>query len=305
MQRLPRTDLAPRENTYSHSNPSLLVEEGEVFIVETVNSGQPVIRSEDDVKKPFYKRQLSGPIYVNGVKPGDSLIIEILEINPVGHARSRVVAKSGDHFETVRHCFLEIIAGKCLFPGVGATPLRPMIGEINVIPADVSAGNPGDHGGNMDVSLISAGNILHLRAQCEGGLLLIGDLHAIMGEGEILGIAAEMAGEVALRIKRNNSLSLERPAVFYRDQVAFIASHVCRREAIRIALEDATSFVQRYSQANEEEARLYVIDTADLHNGGVFLEESLTEINRQIRTVWLEVSIATLQGFSPLETISY
>jgi amidase len=185
----------------------------------------------------------------------------------------------------------------CRFPGVGQVPLRMMIGEIHATPADSGAPNPGDHGGNMDVTLIRQGNVLYLRSQLEGGLVVLGDLHAIMGEGESFGVAAEMAGEVTLTIRKDNHLPLARPAVFTGNTMAFIASRIDRREAIQLALEDATAFVQKYSGATEEEARLYVIDTGDLHNGGVFLEDYVEDIPTQVRSVFYEMPLEPLKGF--------
>ena len=223
------------------------------------------------------------------------LAIEVVDIRPEGHARSRAIARTEAYYETVRHCFLEIADGMCRFPGVGQVPLRTMIGEIHVTPADAGAPNPGDHGGNMDVSLIRQGSVLYLCSQLEGGLIVLGDLHSIMGEGESFGVAAEMAGEVTLTIRKDNRMRLARPAVRTTDTMAFIASRVDRRQAIRLALEDATAFVQQFSDASEEEARLYVVDTADLRNGGVFLEDYVEDIPTQIRTVLYDVPLAPLR----------
>ncbi len=296
ISRLTREHLVPNQDSYAFRHPAIEVDDGETLIVETINSGQPIIRNAGDVEKPFIVRQQTGPIFIRGVQPGDLLAIEIHEIRPEGHARSRAMAKTGGCYETVRHCFLEIADGMCRFPGVGQVPLRTMIGEIHVTPADAGSPNPGDHGGNMDVTLIKPGNVLYLRSQLEGGLVVLGDLHGIMGEGETFGIAAEMAGEVTLTIRVDDSLPLVRPAVFTGDTLAFIASRVDRREAIRLALEDATGFVQRYSNATEEEARLYVIDTVDLRNGGVFLEDNIEDIPTQIRTVFYDMPLAALRG---------
>jgi amidase len=297
MKRLSREHLVPNQDAYSCRQPAIEVENGETFVVETINSGQPIIRGAEDVEKVFIPRQQTGPIFVRGIEPGDLLAIEIHAIRPEGHARSRAMARSTGYYETVRHCFLEIADGMCRFPGVGAVPLRPMIGEIHVTPTDVGTLNPGDHGGNMDVTLIGPGNVLYLRSQLAGGLVVLGDLHGIMGQGESFGIAAEMAGEVTLTIRRDNRLSLSRPAVFTGDTMAFIAGRISRREAIQLALEDATAFVRKYSSATEEEARLYVIDTADLRNGGVFLEDRLEDIPTQVRTVFYEMPLGPLCGF--------
>ena len=295
--RLTREHLLPNQDSYAVRHPAIEVDEGETIIVETINSGQPIIRDAGDVDKPFIPRQQTGPIFIRGVQPGDILAIEIHDIRPEGHARSRAMAKTGGYYQTVRHCFLEIADGMCRFPGVGQVPLRTMIGEIHVTPADADAPNPGDHGGNMDVTLIRPGNVLYLRSQLEGGLVVLGDLHGIMGEGESFGIAAEMAGEVTLTIRKDNQLPLLRPAVRTHDTMAFVASRVDRREAIQLALEDATAFVQEYSNATEEEARLYVIDTADLRNGGVFLEDNIEDIPTQIRTVFYDMPLAALREF--------
>ena len=151
--------------------------------------------------------------------------------------------------------------------------------------------------------LIREGSVLYLRSQLQGGLVVLGDLHATMGEGESIGIAAEMAGEVTLTIRKDNRVPLTRPAVFTGDRLAFIASRVVRREAVRLALEDATAVVREYSEATEEEARLYVIDTADLRNGGVFLEDFIDDIPTQIRTVFYDMPLAPLSGFpAPIRT---
>jgi len=296
MRRLTRQHLVPNRDSYAFRDPAIEIDDGETVVVETINSGQPIIRAASDVDKPFIPRQQTGPIYVRGVQPGDVLAIEVEDIRPEGHARSRAIARAEAYYETVRHCFLEIADGMCRFPGVGQLPLRTMIGEIHVTPADAGAPNPGDHGGNMDVTLIRQGNILYLRSQLEGGLIVLGDLHGIMGEGESFGVAAEMAGEVTLTVRKDNRMRLARPAVRTTDTMAFIASRVDRRQAIRLALEDATAFVQQSSDASEEEARLYVIGTADLRNGGVFLEDYIEDIPTQIRTVFYDVPLAPLRG---------
>ena len=295
MRRLTRQHLVPNQDSYSFRDPAIEIDDGETLVVETINSGQPIIRDASDVNKPFIPRQQTGPIYIRGVQPGDMLAIEVVDIRPEGHARSRAIARTESYYETVRHCFLEIADGMCRFPGVGQVPLRTMIGEIHVTPADAGAPNPGDHGGNMDVSLIRQGSVLYLCSQLEGGLIVLGDLHGIMGEGESFGVAAEMAGEVTLTIRKDNRMRLARPAVRTTDTMAFIASRVDRRQAIRLALEDATAFVQQFSDASEEEARLYVVDTADLRNGGVFLEDYVEDIPTQIRTVLYDVPLAPLR----------
>ena len=77
-----------------------------------------------------------------------------------------------------------------------------MIGVIGTAPAEnpVSNNTPGFHGGNMDTKVIRKGTKIYLPVEVNGGLLAMGDLHAIMGDGEISGCGAEIAGEVTVTV---------------------------------------------------------------------------------------------------------
>ena len=68
-------------------------------------------------------------------------------------------------------------------------PLNKMMGVIGVAPENepISCGTPGSHGGNMDTTLIAEGATLYLPVFHQGALGL-GDMHAAMGDGEILGL---------------------------------------------------------------------------------------------------------------------
>lgn len=57
----------------------------------------------------------------------------------------------------------------------------------------------------MDFKDVAAGNMLLLKAQVPGGLLVLGDLHAVQGDGEMLGLAAECAGEVRLKVTKDTT----------------------------------------------------------------------------------------------------
>jgi len=92
--RLTREHLVPSQDSYAVRHPAIDVDDGETLIVETINSGQPIIRNAGDVERPFIGRQQTGPIFIRGVQPGDLLAIEIHDIRPEGHARSRAMAKT-------------------------------------------------------------------------------------------------------------------------------------------------------------------------------------------------------------------
>jgi amidase len=86
--------------------------------------------------------------------------------------------------------------------------LNPMIGVIGVAPLEnISNGEPGPHGGNMDNKLISEGTVLYLPVFVEGALFGLGDLHAAMGDGEVNVTGIEIGGKVTVSFDTNFSWS--------------------------------------------------------------------------------------------------
>ncbi|MDI7276933.1 MAG: acetamidase/formamidase family protein, partial [Anaerolineae bacterium] len=88
MRRIPRHLRVPVDRRYRVLDPVCTIDPGETVVVETVNHMTPVVRSEEDLHphgSPGYReREETGPIYVRGVRPGDTLAIRIEGIEIVG-----------------------------------------------------------------------------------------------------------------------------------------------------------------------------------------------------------------------------
>ena len=86
---------------------------------------------------------------------------------------------------------MDICNGQLVFNDKLELPIRPMIGIIGTAPAGdrVLTGTPGSFGGNMDCKHIGENTTLYLPVNVEGALLAIGDLHAVMGDGEVCCLA--------------------------------------------------------------------------------------------------------------------
>ncbi|MFO7957577.1 MAG: acetamidase/formamidase family protein [Candidatus Brocadiia bacterium] len=264
MRRVSREHTVPPEKRCSVLEPVAEVEQGERFVVETINFRTPIIRRPEDANPAaFREREETGPIRVQGIEAGDVLAIHIEDIRPEGHA------SGGGTEDPDVASFLPIEGGRVHFPGGLSTPLAMMIGDIYVLPEE-RCPNPWDNGGNMDYRDVRAGNTLCLRAQRDGGLLVLGDLHAAQGWGEVLGLGAECAGEVTLSVTKDEKFLSPRPLLVKPDSFVCIACRDGYDEARDLASEDAARVLARLRDVTEREAYLYVTTVGHLMNGAVW-----------------------------------
>ena len=122
----------------------------------------------------------------------------------------------------------------------------------------------------MDIRDVRPGNTLCLRSELEGALLVLGDVHAAQGDGEILGLAAECAADVRVRVVRDLHFRSPRPMIGLPGGFVALACRAAYYEARDVAVRDATTILARLSGATEEEAYLYVTTVGNLRNGAVW-----------------------------------
>lgn len=92
-------------------------------------------------------------------------------------------------------------------------PIKPMIGVIGCAhdERDIPTGHVYNHGGNMDSAIITKGVTLWLPVRVKGALLALGDLHATMGDGEVIGNGIEIGGRVVVRVRLLKNFELNWP----------------------------------------------------------------------------------------------
>ena len=172
--------------------PAAEAENEEIVIFETLDALSNQITSEEQTLEvvDFSKvNPATGPLYVKGAKPGDALKVDILDIEVADRGVVLTAPKAGvlgDKVKKPKTKVCKIEDGYVYFGDI-RIPARPMIGVIGVASLEeIPCGKPGKHGGNMDTKLIRKGTTLYLPVFVEGGLLAIGDLHAVMGEGKFV-----------------------------------------------------------------------------------------------------------------------
>ena len=162
---------------------------------------------------------VTGPIRIEGAKPGDALKVTVLSFRPSGWDWTGNIPGFGllrDQFPEARlhHWKCDTNVPHAMYGPGGRVPLRPMTGTIGVAPAQ-----PGQHsivpprnvGGNMDIRDIGESTELFLPIEVDGALFSVGDTHATQGDGEVCGTAIESPIEVSLKFELIKDARLRFP----------------------------------------------------------------------------------------------
>jgi amidase len=248
-----------RENVFFAFGPQLKaiaqIQQGEEVLLHTHDCFEGQIQTTSDLVDALdwaHVNPATGPLFINGAKPGDVLRIDLLDIQ-VGQQSSMVTIPGegalGDVISQMETAILKLEDNQVVFKDKIRVPVRPMIGVIGVAPAEgeVPTGTPGAHGGNMDCTLISAGNRVYFTVGVEGALFGAGDLHAAMGDGEIVVCGAETPGMVRFKANVVDLQGLPTPFVETKDLVATIFSAPTLDEAASGATHNMAQFLTNFA----------------------------------------------------------
>lgn len=254
------------------NKPAATAKNGDVVVFETndafggtlTNEGSTLASIDWDRVNPA-----TGPLYIEGAEKGDVLKVEILDIRLEKQGVMTTIPGSGavaEYIKSERTKILPIRGGKLIFSDSIELDVKPMIGVIGTAPdgEPIPTGTPGCHGGNMDCTMISQGATLYLPVGVPGALLAMGDLHAAMGDGEVLICGVEIAGEVEVRIEVVKGLKWPLPMVAGNGLVATIASAPTLDEAATNATHNMLEFVVSELNMEPEEAGMLISAAADL-----------------------------------------
>lgn len=184
----------------------------------------------------------TGPIYVNGAEPGDTLKVTINKIDVDERGTVCALENEGTLGHIVSGSHVKIVHienGDAVFTPEIRIPINPMIGVIGVAPAEgsIGCGTPGHHGGNMDNTMVAEGAVLYFPVAVEGALLALGDVHAVMGDGEIGVTGLEIPADVNLTVEVIKGKAPEYPILENADTFSVIVSKETVDEACASATE--------------------------------------------------------------------
>src|SRR6266542_3182126 len=236
------------------------------------------------VQAPGHDNPQTGPFFVEGAEPGDTLVIRIEKLEPARsygisssfpgfgalNATSRTAMLAADLPETV--WFYEVDRGK----NVARTksldgkltwevPLAPFLGCLGVSPANGEARStivPDDFGGNMDCPEVRAGNTVYLGVRVPGALVSFGDGHLAMGDGEIIGTAVEGAMNVELTVDLIKHRDTPWPRIENTEWLMSVGAGRPLEDAARIAFKDMVRWVREKTGLSEMDAYEFVSQNA-------------------------------------------
>ena len=245
--------------------PVLKVPSGETVRIRTKDCfGNQLQGPEDQLSEIDWEaiNPATGPIYVEGAVAGGTLKVHIDNIELDAQTSSctgKDEGVCGDRFSDWATHFCKVEDGKVVWDERLSIPLAPMIGVIGVAPEGepVNCGTPGKHGGNMDNTAIAAGATLYFPVAVDGALFGCGDMHAVMGDGEVSVSGAEVAGYATVTLTALPELSVPNPLIENETHFGIIVSAESLDKAAELAVQQMVDLLA--SRTNESEADLVML----------------------------------------------
>jgi acetamidase/formamidase len=255
--------------TFGGVPPVRRVQPGTVLELWSEDAFAGKVRGVDDlvsqvIEFPFVN-PVTGPFYVEGAEPGDTLAVHFVSIEPSRDwAASTTIPLFGalttTHTtaglqeplpEVVWMYDVDTVARTVAFRARYSDdqvllPLDPMHGTVGVAPAGLEARSslvPDAHGGNMDTPEMRAGVTCFLGVNVEGAMFALGDGHCRQGEGETCGVAVEAAMDTTVIVELVKGIATPWPRLESDDYLMSTGSARPLEDAFRIAQHDLVSWV--------------------------------------------------------------
>jgi acetamidase/formamidase len=255
--------------TFGGAAPVMRIQTPAVLEVFTEDCFAGRVRGENDLVSQVcefpYLNPQTGPFYIEGAEPGDTVAVHFISIEPARDwAASTTVplfgALTGTHLtallndplpELVWIWQLDRQARTCRFTARRSEftvdlPMDPMHGTVGVAPANLEARSalvPDAFGGNMDTPEMRAGVTCYLGVNVPGALLSLGDGHARQGEGETCGVAVETAMNTVIAVDLIKGRPCPWPRLESGTHLMSAGSARPLEDAFRIAQHDITTWI--------------------------------------------------------------
>jgi len=251
---------------YGAMPPVARLASGEILDADTLDAfGNAIQKPGDTLALVKGDNPLTGPFYVEGAEPGDTLAVQFLEMDVTS---PQGVGAFAPGFGALNSTFYTPMLNPpipehiYLYPldrerGTGTfhahdsnfsvnIPLHLFLGCIGVAPSGGEARSsvvPAEFGGNMDAPEASVGNTLYLPVNVPGALLFMGDGHAAMGDGEVAGTAIEVPLHVRLKLSVMKGRKIDWPRFENENEIMAAGIYRPVDDALRIAFTQLIAWI--------------------------------------------------------------
>jgi amidase len=229
--------------------PAISIASGDDLLVETWDAFEG-LRDAAAFENRVNKGPATGPIRVEGAQPGDALKIEFVSIVPKADegAAHMVMAGRGfldDRFTEPDCLSLGLEDGQVVLPCGLRVPQRPSMGFVATTPEyrQSTASDSGPYGGDIDMQELVDGSVLYLPVIVPGGMLALGDCHAVVGDGAVAGTGAECASDTLIRVTVQKDARLTGPRAITPEHVVTLSYGQDLDAAMRDAVRQMVDFL--------------------------------------------------------------
>ncbi len=286
MQAAPAT--APRTVRYEANINTVKYNFGPAEPVARLRSGDILETNTLDAAGGAYKKPgdkismakgfnpLSGPFFIEGAQPGDTIALKFLDLQVEGtlgwganapgfgilNTNKYTPMISPDFPESMWFYTIDKTSNTATFKANHSNfsvkiPMKPFLGCVGVAPAGGESRNsqtPGEWGGNMDSPEASVGHTLYLPVSVAGALLYVGDGHAAQGDGELAGTAIEVPTRVRLQVDVIKGRTIDWPRFETAETLMAVGSTRPLDDALRIATSELVKWIEKDYGLNRVDA---------------------------------------------------
>ena len=256
--------------------PVLRIKPGDTVKTWTVDAGG---RDPKGVRRSMGGNPETGPFYVEGAMPGDTLAVRFNRIrlnrDSAGSGNGIVPsaltpgyfrnAKMDEKFDASwkldREAGTAMLAKPTERLKNFKVKLAPMLGCVAVAPPanqSFRTGWPGSFGGNMDYNGLREGVTVYLPVNVRGALLFVGDGHAAEGDGELNGDALETSMDVEFTVDLVRGQATQAPRMENTEWI--MASGIANSlpEALQQATTELLRWIERDYKLSANESAIVV-----------------------------------------------
>jgi amidase len=226
---------------------AITLQSGEELLVETWDAFEgvrdPVVLGAKSLLGPA-----TGPIAVAGAEPGDALRVEFISIQPKDGATHMVMPGRGfldEEFTEGYPTTLRIDGDDLVLPQGVRLPMAPSMGFVATTPTYTqrTATDSGPYGGDIDMKELVAGSTMFLPVFVPGGMLALGDCHALVGDGAVAGTGAECSSDTRIRVSVEKGMNLRGPRVITPEHFVVLSHGEELGPAMKQAVRDMVDFL--------------------------------------------------------------